>query len=482
MDLLKNGKDLTNLSSSSEDTLFSEGLRYAKQGNMLEAAQYFRAAIADNPNNISCHINLGNVYQALGEINKAKQHLLQALRLDPHHAEGYNNLGCLFYKQQLFQEAIFYFQKTLRINPDYWEAHYNLAHAFSKQNLLSRASVHYREVIRLQPNHPTAAYHLGLIYFEEGYFPKALEHLARAVELDPANGLARHYLAHAYLAMGEIGLAQISFEQALAWVSTDLQGEIHHNLAVLYLRQENRNKALYHFEQTLILQPDNETARHMKMAMEGSQASQLAPTAYVASLFDQYAHYYNEHVKEKLHYAVPGLLRSAVGKCLVTRLRTGRILDLGCGTGLCGVYFRDLAMELVGVDLSPKMIEKAQELGAYESLCAMDILDYLVQPSLAPFDIIIAGDVLVYMGDLAGLFQGVAAVLKPEGLFAFTTEQLAHGKYFLQKTGRFSHAASYIHALAKQYHFNVEFEESIVPRLAAGEAIDSQLFVLRRIP
>ena len=36
------------------------------------------------------------------------------------------------------------------------------------------------------------------------------------------------------------------------------------------------------------------------------------------------------------------------------------ILDLGCGTGLAGVAFSDMAARLDGIDLSPAMIEKAR--------------------------------------------------------------------------------------------------------------------------
>lgn len=37
-----------------------------------------------------------------------------------------------------------------------------------------------------------------------------------------------------------------------------------------------------------------------------------------------------------------------------------RILDLGCGTGLCGAWFTDYAKDLVGVDISPNMIEQVR--------------------------------------------------------------------------------------------------------------------------
>ena len=77
------------------------------------------------------------------------------------------------------------------------------------------------------------------------------------------------------------------------------------------------------------------------------------------------------------------------------RAGKGKALEsiLGCGTGLCGIYFRDLAKELIGVDLIPKMLEKAKTLGAYDSLFVADALEYLNRAALENFDLIIAADV-----------------------------------------------------------------------------------------
>ena len=45
-----------------------------------------------------------------------------------------------------------------------------------------------------------------------------------------------------------------------------------------------------------------------------------------------------------------------------------RAADLGCGTGLSGLAFIDIVEELVGVDLSPEMIEKAKQRRIYHEL------------------------------------------------------------------------------------------------------------------
>jgi len=479
---------------TSEEALHKMGFICAKLGELKEAILYFKKAISHNPNRVSSHINISNVYTTLGNLEEARQHLYQALRLNGHHAEAYNNLGHLCYRQNLLEESILYFKKALRINPNYWEAHYNLAHSFAKQNRLSYAAVHYTEVIRLVPDHANAHFNLGLIYFEEESYAKAEEALKKAIELNPDSITALYYFAQTALALSNTEAAKCAFETILTEQlnndSTIDRGEIHHNLAILYLRNDQKEKALHHFEQALALQPMNETACHMIAALTATQTSTKAPNAYIVHLFDQYAEYYDNHVKQTLSYAVPGLLRSAVGRCLGSRIRTGRVLDLGCGTGLCGVYFRELAFDMIGVDISPKMVEKAKALGAYDSVVTAEIVDYLNDykrmPGFQPFDLIIAGDVLVYLGDLHALFQSVAAVLASNGHFAFTIEEALPSQhmapYYLNPTGRYAHRRDSIALLAEKNHLTIAFEECITLREHAGNPINGRLFLLRPDP
>lgn len=492
------------------------GLVYATLGLMNEATQFFQKALVQNPNVVAYHNNISNAYLALGYIDKAKQHLFQALRIDPQHAESYNNLGSLLYKQQLFLEAIPYFQKALRIDPKYWEAHYNLAHSYSKTNQVQLAITHYKEVLTQKPQHPIAHFNLGLLFFEVKAFIMAEQHLQTAVALNPSNSIAAEYLGNTLIELGKIDEAILSYQKSLEIIfqeentdstkslneqthNKEKTSEIHHNLAILFLRTQDKKNALFHFEKSVSLNSNNETAKHMIQALKGEESTE-APPKYIKALFDQYADYYNEHVKTQLKYEVPGLLRNAVGKTLKNKLHTGRVLDLGCGTGLCGIYFRDLALELIGVDISAKMLEKAIELGAYDEVKNCDLIDYLSLPNLMSFDLIIAADVLVYRGDLKILFEKVSRALNIEGLFAFTTEHLddefadvfvgvlenakmplEQPRYHLQETGRFSHSKQYIHELAQEFQFSIELEEPIIPRLHQDKDLKGDLYILKKM-
>jgi predicted TPR repeat methyltransferase len=327
------------------------------------------------------------------------------------------------------------------------------------------------------PDHPVAHFNLSLIYVAEENYLLAEKHLAKTVLLDPNNIEALRQLGQVYVQLGQTEKAMHTYQQAIN-LNANL-ADVHHNLAILYLRNQDRKTALVHFTEALKLDPRNDTAKHMVMALSNTE-SNTAPPTYITQLFNQYADYYDEHLKTKLKYNAPGLLRNAMAQYITNDYKIGRVLDLGCGTGLCGIYFRDLALELIGVDLSPKMIEKAKLLDTYEKLLVSDINDYLDQSNLESFNIIIAADVLVYMGDLERLFQNIARVLALNGRFAFTTEIGGRSHYQLQPTGRFAHSSAYIHELAKRNQLNIAVEEQIVLRKQDGMDIQGQIWVLLR--
>ena len=55
----------------------------------------------------------------------------------------------------------------------------------------------------------------------------------------------------------------------------------------------------------------------------------------------------------------------------------GKVLDLGCGTGLVGQAFKMDKNSFIGVDISQKMLDKAALKGVYANLIKADIVDFL---------------------------------------------------------------------------------------------------------
>jgi predicted TPR repeat methyltransferase len=170
--------------------------------------------------------------------------------------------------------------------------------------------------------------------------------------------------------------------------------------------------------------------------------SHRAPASYVRSLFDEYADRYDRHLLHDLHYAAPNLVRAIVGDRLDGR-QGSVVVDLGCGTGICGPLFRRVAGRLIGVDLSPGMLRIARQREVYDELVEGEAVAFLDRHREA-FDLLVAADVLVYVGDLAPLMRAAAGSLRQGGLMALTLEAGEGDAFELAGTGRFRHGEAYL--------------------------------------
>jgi predicted TPR repeat methyltransferase len=127
------------------------------------------------------------------------------------------------------------------------------------------------------------------------------------------------------------------------------------------------------------------------------------------------------------------------------------------------------------------MLARAAHREIYSAVVEDDILHFL-QACQQRFDLIIAADVCVYLGDLDLLFKECRRLLKPNGLMALTVEALPdavlpYQNYHLQRSGRFAHHKIYLLDLAKRYGYQLHLEE-MTPRLQDGEPVPGYLLVL----
>ena len=137
--------------------------------------------------------------------------------------------------------------------------------------------------------------------------------------------------------------------------------------------------------------------------------------------------------------------------------RFGTMLDLGCGTGLAGAAFRPHVDWLVGVDLSPKMVEVARQKGLYDKLAVGDIAAYLGEERAAnaQHHLVIAADVFAYVGDLPDVCASVAAVMAPGGMFAFTVETHDGDGAIVGAKMRYAHGEKFVRDVVRDAGFSV---------------------------
>jgi predicted TPR repeat methyltransferase len=208
-----------------------------------------------------------------------------------------------------------------------------------------------------------------------------------------------------------------------------------------------REAAIPAFRQAVIADPDDRHGARLRLMLLGAERLSDMSPAYVRALFDQYAPKFEAALVDDLGYRGPALLfkavlsaRAAIGKPAFFK----RAIDLGCGTGLAATAFAREVDEFIGIDLSPRMIERARLTGLYAQLEVVEMVDGLRGRRDASADLILAADAMVYLADLAPVLDEARRVLVSGGLLAFTVETHGSEGVILGEGLRYAHAAFYV--------------------------------------
>jgi predicted TPR repeat methyltransferase len=203
------------------------------------------------------------------------------------------------------------------------------------------------------------------------------------------------------------------------------------------------------------------------------------PAAYVEALFDDYAPRFDAALVEKLAYRTPALLAQALLRRAGGR-RFARAIDLGCGTGLMGEVLRSRVDDLTGIDLSAQMVAVAGKKGIYDRLAAGDALAFLAAEPAGSADLIVAADVLPYVGNVRPLFAAAARVLAPVGVLALSAERADGNEIVLGPALRYRHPAAVLRQAAEATGLAVAAIGPAVLRKEAGRPVDGLIVVAER--
>jgi predicted TPR repeat methyltransferase len=242
----------------------------------------------------------------------------------------------------------------------------------------------------------------------------------------------------------------------------------------------DRNGAIVAFRAAEITDPGDRNGAGLRlMRLGAADVAGMRPT-YVTALFDQYAPRFDAALTDDLGYRGPALLLAAVVGARAAAgspAMFGRVIDLGCGTGLAARAFAPVAGEIIGIDLSPRMIERARATGLYAEVDVAEIVEGLGRRPDTSANLILAADVMVYVHDMAPLLAEVARVLAPGGLFAFTVESHAGEGVVLGKGLRYAHGASRMRALVAAAGLRLDRLEQGSSRTEGGTPVPGLVVV-----
>lgn len=419
-----------------------------------------------------------------GRLDQARSAYRKTLMNFPRCKEAHYQLGVLLHDADDLEGAVRHFRTLLQLAPELAEVHFNLGTTLAKLGLHANAVESFQRAIEIQPSMADAHNNLGIAWRDQGCLERAIECFETAIQHQP-----KLFSAHLNLGTTLIKCRRAEHAVAACRAALELNSEIADTYLALGLALElagKKEEAMKCLQEAVRRNPKSEEWRFHFAASLGHSGPPIAPPEYVASLFDAYAARFDEHLRGRLKYRTPEHILDAVVH--VAPDRRFDVLDLGCGTGLCGELFRSLSNRISGIDLSQEMIRAAHERNIYDELLTSDMAGFL-QNRFAEYDLILASDVFIYVGDLAETFLLASAALRPGGLFAFSVEAAEKlpggndpvGGYRLTETRRYVHTMAYISDLSATSGFTEHFSRLAKLRTQAGTDVEGWIVVLGKV-
>jgi len=487
----------------SVEQALSQAFAHLDAGRVELARKLARSLENQRPEPQALPYLLGLISLKEGQGKKAAQHLSRALTKTPGAVPPMLAMARAQIQQNRLVEGIIAYRRLLAVAPDLAVAWRELGDLHIAGQDFATAAMPLRRSARVWKALAPLRNNLGIAERASGNPERAAEEFRIAVILDPSTAKPYANLAGVQRKLGQSGRAaefavriapedaacRIEYGQSLSDEAaveqfTEAsrllpdQAEPHWLLGEALTRLGRADEAAAAYSRVLSLDPADSFGAQLALAKLGQGATpERATAAHVSALYDQYAGSFDQDLLGNLDYRGPdvildGLHRAGIaGPC--------DILDAGCGTGLAGLAMKPLARRLDGIDLSEKMAEQARARGVYDSVAVGDLVPEMAGRS-QHYDLVIAADVLIYLGDLAPVFSAAHDALRAGGHFAFTVERGEGKTYTLQQTGRFAHAEPYLRRLADESGFSVTLLEPTVTRREKGEPVPGLLCVLSR--
>ena len=416
------------------------GVCYKASGQLDVAVEYFEKALAIKPDYTEVNYNLGLTHQELGQLDAAVESYKKALAVNPNYAEAHNNLGVTLKELGQLDSAVECYEKAITTQPDYAEAHNNLGLAFYELDQVDAAVESYKKALAIKPDYAEVNYNLGNALNDLGQLDDAVKSYEKALAIKPDYAEAHNNLGNVFKDLGQLDDAVKSYERALA------------------------------------IKPDYLVPQHMINALTGNTSTE-PPKEYVKNLFDDYAEGFDDSLIKQLGYKLPFLMKELILKLDPLRNKFEKVIDLGCGTGLTGIELRDISNNLTGIDISSNMVAKTRELDVYDCLIEGDVVDIL-SSSKEKYDLFIALDVFIYIGELTKMFKTVRQCCNKNALFIFSIEVQEEDGYSLLKSARYSHSESYILKTAS-VAFKVIYSQEVNLRKEKEGWIKGKIFIMQ---
>jgi predicted TPR repeat methyltransferase len=438
----------------------------------MNDAQHAAGAGAADPDAL---VRAGMQQHAAKDVEGAERLYRQALAMAPDHPDALHWLGVLLHRSERGEEGRALIERSIALAPAFPGFYNNYGNLLLEGGDLADAERAYRRCLDLDPTQSSVWCNLGICLRKAGRPGEAVHAFEEALSADSGSPESFKSLVDILEAQGKFNEVVAAYEESFA--TSPRYEPAFAQLSRLYYITGRIEDAARTYRRWVDMNPENSVARHMLAACTGEGVPPRADGDMVRKLFDSFAASFDE-VLGKLGYQTPQRLCEQVAGHVDTASGRLRVLDLGCGTGLCGPLLRPWASELLGVDLSPRMLDKARQRGIYDALIEGELVAYLRERPTT-FDLIVCADTLCYFGALGDALAAAQAALKPGGRFAFSIERAddpADGDFKLHPHGRYAHRPAYVEAALDTARLSVLDRRDMTLRRELGKPVEGCLF------
>lgn len=234
---------------TSADELLEKGDELLVAGKFVEAENYFKSAIEENPSSARALCGLAKVAKATDRDRDALKLLQKAVEINPDYIEAYREFVRIYQdtgdleglikaaavmhsmspdnpKYTLILAAAYlglnqldsseqFFSITVRLSPQLAEAYRGLGNVYIAKQDYERAMKNYQKALDLDKDDISTLNSLGLTYVRQGMIKEGVKRYLMALKLDPHNAKVLFNMGQAYEKMGNFTKAKLFYGRSL---------------------------------------------------------------------------------------------------------------------------------------------------------------------------------------------------------------------------------------------------------------------------
>lgn len=231
---------------------------YSDIGNYEESLSAYKKAVKLRPNDAFIYISMGNILQTMGDYENAFNSFKHAQSIYPEYKYNYLNIANVEYFRKNYKSAIENYSAFLSAYPEHMEASENLANVYLLSSQPDKACEIYAEIYKKYPSAFSEFEKYGIALFDTKQYQAAAEMLEKALSGNEDNESINARLALSYQNTGENTKALKHFKQVFL-INPNLTS-LRFDYANLLGNLDKNEEAIEQYKQYLTAFPEDANA------------------------------------------------------------------------------------------------------------------------------------------------------------------------------------------------------------------------------